>query len=59
MSTRESLKEVHAIQVIRTSNKTVGGGSKEDPVRTVVQYWTIDGELLDECDPHLQGKGKK
>lgn len=58
MSTRESLKEVHAIQVIRTSNKTTGSGEKGDPVRTVVQYWTIDGELLDECDPHLQSKGK-
>ena len=59
MSVRESLKDVHAIQVIRTTNKTIGTGTDEDPVRQLVQYWTTDGELLDECDPFLYEVARK
>lgn len=53
MSVRETLKEVQGMSVIRTTNMTRGEGTTEDPVRAIVQYWTVDGELLDECDPHL------
>ena len=59
MSVREQLKPVHAINVIRTFNKTVGTGADDDPVRTIVQYWTTDGELLDECDPFLHESARK
>lgn len=53
MSVRETLKDVQAMQVIRTTNMTRGAGTNMDPIRAIVQYWTVDGELLDECDPHL------
>ena len=52
-SVRDKLKPVQPLQVIRTTNKIVGNGTNADPVREIVQYWTTDGELLDECDPHL------
>lgn len=57
---RDDLKEVQVIQVIRTTNRVVGSGTEEDPVRNVVQYWTIEGgELLDECDPFLYEFARK
>lgn len=52
-SVRENLKPVQGMQLIRTSNLVIGEGTEESPVRNVVQYWTLEGELLDECDPHL------
>lgn len=59
MSIRETLKDVQGMSVIRTTNMTRGTGTDEDPVRAVVQYWTVDGELLDECDPHLYELARK
>ncbi len=59
MSIRENLKDVQGMQVIRTTNMTRGVGTDEDPVRAVVQYWTVDGELLDECDPHFYEKARQ
>jgi hypothetical protein len=42
------------IQVIRTTLSTRGGGRNVgDPIRIVIQYWTLDGELLAEHDPWL------
>jgi hypothetical protein len=38
---------------------TRGAGTDEDPVRAIVQYWTVDGELLDECDPHFYEKARQ
>jgi hypothetical protein len=38
------------IQVIEVST-TRGTGTQLDPVRTVTQYWSTDGELLAERDP--------
>lgn len=37
------------VEVIRTENAE-GGGTKEDPVRTVVRYWDKDGTLLFESE---------
>lgn len=28
-----------------------GCGTEEDPVRTIAQYWDLDGNLLAEYDP--------
>lgn len=33
------------IQVIETKS-LMGNGSENDPVRIVVQYWTLDGKLI-------------
>jgi hypothetical protein len=38
------------IQVIET-DLTIRGNGKDDPYRTVTQYWSTDGELLAEVDP--------
>lgn len=37
------------VSVIR-SVRTVGTGVPDDPVRTIVQYWSLNGELLAELD---------
>lgn len=39
------------IQVIETHLTVRGSGTKADPMRTVRQYWALDGELLAEVDP--------
>lgn len=38
------------IQVIRTTAMR-GKGNEDDPCRIVIQYWSLDGEMLAECDP--------
>jgi hypothetical protein len=38
------------IQVIETAEKR-GKGVEGDPIRGVIQYWSLDGELLAENDP--------
>ena len=43
------------IEVIRTEN-TEGTGTKENPVRTVVRYWELDGTLIVEKDKLLSGE---
>lgn len=41
------------IQVIETKLLRRGSGeSNDDPIRIVTQYWTLEGELLAEVDPH-------
>lgn len=37
------------VSVIR-SVRIVGAGVPEDPTRTIVQYWSLNGELLAELD---------
>lgn len=51
------------IQVIETRLTVRGSGkSEEDPIRRVVQYWSVDGELLAERDdgapPDAAGEGE-
>lgn len=38
------------MKVIRTNLSTNGKGVEGDPIRRVIQYWTLDGELLAEVD---------
>jgi hypothetical protein len=46
--------KAEVIQVIRTDLDLRGAGTEDDPKRRVVQYWTLDGTLLWEFDPHQQ-----
>lgn len=39
------------MEVIRTELKRVGKGVPGDVARVVVQYWTLDGQLLASVDP--------
>ena len=41
---------VRATVVIEVESKR-GCGTEEDPVRKIVQYWDLDGNLLAEHDP--------
>ena len=46
-------KEVYSIRVICTNLLTRGEGrDKNDPIRRITQYWTMDGYLLAEIDPY-------
>lgn len=38
------------IEVIETTIARRGNG-KDDPIRIITQYWTLDGALLAEVDP--------
>jgi len=40
------------IHVIETELELRGDGTPESPFRRVRQYWTFDGVLLAEVDPH-------
>ena len=42
------------IQVIETTILRRGDGTKENPIRFITQYWSIDGILLAEVDPHRE-----
>jgi hypothetical protein len=44
------LRSVELIEVLEASVK-IGTGTDEDPIRILVQYWTLDGRLLAEHDP--------
>lgn len=46
------MKDVEVIQVVRTTLERRGRGVENDPIRRVTQYWSIDGQLLAEDDPH-------
>lgn len=43
------------IQVIETTLERRGKGTTEDPLRIVRQYYSLEGELLAEDDPHRPG----
>lgn len=46
------------IQVIETTLLRRGEGKTlADPIRVVTQYWSPDGKLLVEVDPHLPAAG--
>lgn len=58
----EPCKQVELLQVIRTTLLRNGSGkTSDDPVRRVIQYWSLDGELLatvDDLGPtHCNGIG--
>lgn len=44
--------DVVVMKVIRTRLQTRGEGTSDDPIRTIEQFWTMDGYLLCEIDPH-------
>jgi hypothetical protein len=49
---------VETMEVIRV-NVTAGTGKDfNDPLRPAFQYWSKDGELLAQSDPHLPQESK-
>lgn len=39
------------IPVIETKSARGSGNNPEEPVRTVTEYWSLDGKKLAEVDP--------
>ncbi len=46
--------KARVIQVIETYLEQRGKGTPEDPTRRIMQYWTLDGELLAEVDHYKE-----
>ena len=46
---------VKVIQVIETRSAR-GSGSENQPIRIVIQYWSLEGDLLAENDPIMNEK---
>lgn len=46
----QTVDSAKVIQVIETQYKK-GMGTREDPTRIVVAYWSLSGEKLAEIDP--------
>ncbi len=47
-----SVKEAKVVSVVQVEAK-IGTGTKEDPVRNVIQYWDTKGNLLFILDPYV------
>lgn len=45
------MKQVEILEVIKTTIVTRGNDTEEQPLRTITQYWSVDGELIFEIDP--------
>jgi hypothetical protein len=43
-------KMARVLQVIETTLEVRGSGRPEDPLRQVIQYWSLAGELLAESE---------
>ena len=50
----ELSNKAEVIQVIKTTLTLRGKGTDEDPIRQVVQYWSLTGELLAGLDPAIE-----
>jgi len=46
------------ISVIVTNLEKKGKGIEDDPVRRIIQYWSLDGILLAEDDTYKPLEGK-
>lgn len=47
---RSKSRNVKVVQVILVETVT-GEGTKEDPLRVIYEYWSLDGVLLAVSDP--------
>lgn len=45
MARPKGTESVKMIQVIETKS-TIGSGTEDDPFRTIVQYWDLEGNFL-------------
>lgn len=54
---RVTTESARVIKVIETKS-TRGAGTSANPVRSVTQYWSLNGELLAEKDKFMQVGGK-
>jgi hypothetical protein len=50
------VRTAKVIQVVYTEALR-GSGADHDPYRCVKAYWSLDGELLAECDPTAEAQG--
>ena len=52
MGKESEIMNAKLIQVIVTDLDLRGNGTTEDPIRRVIQYWSVDGKLLAENDQY-------
>lgn len=55
--TRYPVNQAEIVQVIRIT-LTCGAGTKDDPCRGVVQYWTMDGRRIAVEDPISEDRSR-
>lgn len=58
MSTKaraSNIERAEVIQVIRVFS-VCGSGEPHDPYRSLIEYWSLDGELLARKDVWLEGQ---
>ncbi len=48
---KSNVNTVELIEVIKTES-VCGKGTEEDPVRVVIEYWSLEGELLARVDTY-------
>lgn len=49
------MKPVEIVKLIKTTNSRKGlGNSEQDPIRAIIQYWDMRGNLLFEIDTHTR-----
>ena len=53
-----NVDEVSFIQVVKVRS-VFGAGIEDDPFRTIIQYWSLEGKLLATSDPWLEEENKK
>ncbi|HSC57536.1 MAG TPA: hypothetical protein VLC51_10050 [Nitrospira sp.] len=55
-----AISKVEIIEVVRVLITAGTGKNESDPLRPAYQYWSKDGELLAQADPHafVEGSGK-
>jgi len=53
MERNERLEEVKIVEVIKVELARGTGLKKEDPVRKVIQYWDLKGNLINDDDVYL------
>lgn len=53
------MRDVELTQVIVTNLTLRGEGVFPSPIRPIRQFWTPEGVLLGEVDPHLPGRVKQ
>lgn len=46
------IKAIKVVEVIKSEIR-IGDGTRKNPVRIVIQYWDLKGNLLVTIDPYL------
>ena len=48
---QDIVRDIAQVRQIIQTTLTRRGNGKEDPIRIITQFWSLEGELLAEVDP--------